>query len=75
MPHCAKISRAKAMNEDYRAGESLNQMQINHDADAMGQAGQRFCATDTMGSVMSKTQFLASIRDKSPSSQSKFPMT
>src|SRR2546421_10313519 len=43
-----------------------NQMQINHDADAMGKMlDSDFVLTDYDGTVMSKTQFLASIRDKS----------
>ena len=41
-------------------------MQINHDADAMGKLlDSDFVLTDYDGSVMSKGQFLASIRDKS----------
>ncbi len=41
-------------------------MQINHDADAMGKMlDNDFVLADYDGSVMSKTQFLATIRDKS----------
>jgi ketosteroid isomerase-like protein len=43
-----------------------NQMQINHDAEAMGKLlDSDFVLTDYDGTVMSKSQFLASIRDKS----------
>jgi len=43
-----------------------NQMQINHDADAMGKLlDSDFVLTDYDGSVLNKGQFLASIRDKS----------
>jgi ketosteroid isomerase-like protein len=43
-----------------------NQMQINHDADAMGKLlDSDFVLTDYDGTVLSKSQFLASIRDKS----------
>jgi ketosteroid isomerase-like protein len=43
-----------------------NQMQINHDADAMGKMlDSDFVLTDYDGTVMSKGQFLASIRDSS----------
>ena len=43
-----------------------NQMQINHDADAMGKMlDGDFVLTDYDGTVMSKGQFLASVRDTS----------
>ena len=43
-----------------------NQMQINHDAEAMGKLlHENFVLTDYDGTVMSKTAFLASIRDSS----------
>src|SRR5437667_9646589 len=43
-----------------------NQMQINHDADAMGKMlDSDFVLTDYDGTVFSKDQFLATIRDKS----------
>jgi len=43
-----------------------NQMQIAHDADAMGQLlDPDFVLTDYDGSVQNKAQFLASLRDKS----------
>ena len=43
-----------------------NQMQMNHDADAMGKMlDADFVLTDYDGSVLSKSQFLAAIRDKS----------
>jgi ketosteroid isomerase-like protein len=43
-----------------------NQMQLNHDADAMGKIlDPDFVLTDYDGTVMSKAEFLASIRDKS----------
>jgi ketosteroid isomerase-like protein len=43
-----------------------NQMQINHDADAMGSMlDSDFVLTDYDGSVNNKEEFLASIRDKS----------
>jgi ketosteroid isomerase-like protein len=42
-----------------------NQMQVNHDADAMDKMLDKdFVLTDYDGTVMSKAQFLASIRDK-----------
>jgi len=41
-----------------------NQMQINHDADAMGKMlDPDYVFTDYDGTVMNKSQFLASIRD------------
>src|SRR6266404_5284971 len=61
------FSRAQGDETKIIALENLwNQMQINHDADAMGKMlDSDFVLTDYDGSVMSKAQFLASIRDKS----------
>jgi len=61
------ISRAQGDETKIIALENLwNQMQLNHDADAMGKMlDDDFVLTDYDGSVMSKAQFLASIRDKS----------
>jgi hypothetical protein len=43
-----------------------NQMQVNHDADAMDKMlDSDFVLTDFDGTVMSKRQFLESIRDRS----------
>ena len=43
-----------------------NQMQVNHDADAMGSMlDNDFVLTDYDGTVLSKGQFLVAIRDKS----------
>ena len=43
-----------------------NQIQVNHDADAMDKMLEAdFVLTDYDGTVMSKAQFLSSIRDKS----------
>jgi ketosteroid isomerase-like protein len=43
-----------------------NQMQINHDAEAMGQMlDANFVLTDYDGTIMSKGEFLASVRDMS----------
>ncbi len=51
-------------------------MQINHDADAMGKMlDSDFVLTDYDGTVYSKGQFLATIRDKSIQSRLKFPRT
>lgn len=61
-----RISRAQGDETKIIALENLwNQMQINHDADAMGKLlDEDFVLTDYDGTVMSKAQFLASIRDK-----------
>ncbi len=61
------ISRAQGDETKIIALENLwNQMQINHDADAMGKMlDGDFVLTDYDGTVMSKSQFLASVRDKS----------
>jgi len=66
-PVAQDISRAQGDETKIIALENLwNQMQINHDADAMGKILDRdFVLTDYDGTVMSKSQFLASIRDKS----------
>src|SRR5467141_1347375 len=66
-PVAQNISRAQGDDTKIIALENLwNQMQINHDADAMGSMlDSDFVLTDYDGSVMSKAQFLASIRDKS----------
>ncbi len=60
---------AKAEGDETKiiALENLwNQMQINHDADAMGKMlDSDFVLTDYDGTVMSKGQFLASVRDTS----------
>ncbi len=67
LPFAQEISRAQGDETKIIALENLwNQMQINHDADAMGKMLDReYVFTDYDGSVMSKTQFLATIRDKS----------
>jgi ketosteroid isomerase-like protein len=66
-PFAQDISRAPGDETKIIALENLwNQMQINHDADAMGKLlDSDFVLTDYDGTVMSKAQFLASIRDKS----------
>jgi len=66
-PFAQNISRAQGDETKIIALENLwNQIQINHDADAMGtMLDSDFVLTDYDGSVMSKAQFLASIRDKS----------
>jgi hypothetical protein len=66
-PFAQNISRAQGVETKIVALENLwNQMQINHDADAMGtMLASNFVLTDYDGSVMSKAQFLASLRDKS----------
>jgi ketosteroid isomerase-like protein len=67
LPLAQSISRAQGNETKIIALENLwNQMQINHDADAMGKMlDSDFVLTDYDGTVMSKTQFLASIQDKS----------
>jgi len=59
------ISRAQGDETKIIALENLwNQIQINHDADAMAKMLDKdFVLTDYDGSVMNKAQFLASIRD------------
>jgi len=61
------ISRAQGDETKIIALENLwNQMQLNHDAEAMGKLlDDDFVFTDYDGTVMSKPQFLESIRDKS----------
>jgi len=67
LPLAQNISGAQGDETKIIALENLwNQMQINHDADAMGtMLDSDFVLTDYDGSVMSKAQFLTSIRDKS----------
>jgi ketosteroid isomerase-like protein len=61
------VSRAQGDETKIIALENLwNQMQLNHDADAMGKLlDEDFVFTDYDGTVMSKAQFLESIRDMS----------
>src|SRR3981189_2827084 len=61
------ISSAQGDETKIIALENLwNQMQLNHDAEAMGKLlDDDFVFTDYDGTVMSKTQFLESIVDKS----------
>lgn len=61
------ISMAQGDETKIIALENLwNQMQLNHDADAMGKLlDEDFVFTDYDGTVMSKEQFLETIRDKS----------
>jgi ketosteroid isomerase-like protein len=61
------ISRAQGDESKIIALENLwNQMQISHDADAMGKLlDSDFVLTDYDGAVLTKGQFLASIRDNS----------
>jgi ketosteroid isomerase-like protein len=61
------IVRAQGDETKIIALENLwNQMQVNHDADAMGSMlDNDFVLTDYDGTVYSKGQFLATIRDKS----------
>src|SRR5467141_5467863 len=67
VPFSPNISRAQGNETKIIALENLwNQMQLNHDADAMGKLlDDDFVLTDYDGTVMSKLQFLESIRDKS----------
>jgi ketosteroid isomerase-like protein len=67
LPFGQEISRAQGDETKIIAFEHLwNQMQISHDADAMGKMlDSDYVFTDYDGSVMSKSQFLATIRDKS----------
>jgi ketosteroid isomerase-like protein len=60
-------SRAQGDETKIIALENLwNQMQLSHDADAMGKIiDDDFVFTDYDGTVMSRGQFLESIRDKS----------
>jgi ketosteroid isomerase-like protein len=61
------VSMAQGDETKIVALENLwNQMQLNHDADAMGKLlDEDFVFTDYDGTVMSKEQFLETIRDKS----------
>ena len=67
MPFSQNISMAQGDETKIIALENLwNQMQINHDADAMGKLlDSDFVLTDYDGAVLTKGQFLAAIRDKS----------
>jgi len=67
VPFLQNVSIAQGDETKIIALENLwNQMQINHDADAMGKMlDSDFVLTDYDGTVFSKDQFLATIRDKS----------
>lgn len=67
LPLAPELSRAQGDETKIIALENLwNQMQISHDADAMGKLlDSDYVFTDYDGSVMSKSQFLATIRDNS----------
>jgi ketosteroid isomerase-like protein len=67
LPFAQEISRAQGDETKIIALENLwNQIQINHDAEAMGKMlDGDFVLTDYDGTVYSKGQFLASIRDNS----------
>ena len=67
LPFSQNISMAQGDETKIIALENLwNQMQINHDADAMGSMlDGDFVLTDYDGTVFNKGQFLATIRDKS----------
>jgi ketosteroid isomerase-like protein len=67
LPFAQEVSRAQGDETKIIALENLwNQMQINHDADAMRKLlDSDFVLTDYDGSVMNKAQFLESIRDNS----------
>ncbi len=67
LPFAPELSRAQGDETKIIALENLwNQMQINHDADAMGKMlDSDYVFTDYDGTVLTKGQFLASIRDKS----------
>ncbi len=67
LPFAHDISRAQGDETKIIALENLwSQMQINHEAEAMGKMlDSDFVLTDYDGTVMSKGQFLASIRAKS----------
>jgi len=67
LPFSQNISRAQGDETKIIALENLwNQMQINHDADAMGSMlDGDFVLTDYDGTVFNKGQFLATISDKS----------
>jgi ketosteroid isomerase-like protein len=67
LPFAQDISLAQGDETKIIALENLwNQMQINHEAEAMGKMlDSDFVLTDYDGAVMNKEQFVASIRDKS----------
>src|SRR5260370_22309140 len=67
VPLAQNSSKAEGDETKIIALENLwNQIQINHDADAMGKMlDSDFVLTDYDGTVLTKRQFLASIRDKS----------
>lgn len=67
LPIPQEVSHAQGDETKIIALENLwNQIQINHDADAMGKMlDSDFVFTDYDGSVMNKTQFLESIHDNS----------
>jgi len=67
VPFSHNISMAQGDETKIIALENLwNQMQMNHDADAMAKLlDEDFVFTDYDGTVMSKGQFLDSIRDMS----------
>jgi ketosteroid isomerase-like protein len=67
LPFAQDISLAQGDETKIIALENLwNQMQINHEAEAMGKMlDSDFVLTDYDGTVMNKEQFVASIRDKS----------
>jgi ketosteroid isomerase-like protein len=67
LPFAQNIATAQGDETKIIALENLwNHMQLNHDADAMGKMlDSDFVLTDYDGTVMSKSQFLASIRDNS----------
>jgi len=67
LPFAQSNSRAQGDETKIIALENLwNQMQLHHDAEAMGKLlDDDFVFTDYDGTVMSKLQFLESIRDKS----------
>ena len=67
LPLAQNSSKVEGDETKVIALENLwNQIQLNHDADAMGKMlDDDFVFTDYDGTVMSKGQFLESIRDKS----------
>jgi ketosteroid isomerase-like protein len=67
LPFAQDVSRAQGDETKIIALENLwNQVQINHEADAVGKMlDSDFVLTDYDGTVMTKGQFLASIRDNS----------
>ena len=67
LPFAQNFSSAQGDETKIIALENLwNQIQINHDADAMSKMlDSDFVLTDYDGSVLNKAQFLASLRDNS----------